>query len=250
MPKLRNVTGLKFGRLTAIKICGKTANKHTLWELRCECGNNTIAEISHLVDGRRVSCGCSKIAGNQIKKNLGRHGHCRNEKSTTTYRIWSGMIARCTNKKCLNWESYGGKGVKVCDRWRIFDNFLADMGERPPKMSIDRINNDGDYEPSNCKWATDIEQHRNRSDNVFWTYNGETLTISGWAEKLGINRHTLADRVRKSKWSIEKALTTPIMESKYMADAMNKKRWGFERKINALNPPIPDTANCVNVVVQ
>jgi len=137
-----------------------------------------------------------------------------------------GMIARCTYPSVKAYRFYGARGIKVCERWRTFENFLADMGERPAGMSIDRVDNAKGYEPGNCRWATDTEQHRNRTDNKFLTFQGKTLTIAGWAELLGIDRHTLADRIRKSGWTVEKALTTPVMSKSEIASITNKRRWG------------------------
>lgn len=125
-----------------------------------------------------------------------------------------------------SWPHYGGRGIKVCDRWLSFENFFADMGHSPNGLSLDRINNDGDYCPENCRWATDIEQHRNRSDNTYWTHDGKTRPIAEWAEVIGINKHTLADRVSKSGWSIEQALTTPVQTRSQVAAKANLTRWG------------------------
>jgi hypothetical protein len=110
---------------------------------------------------------------------------------------WVGMRARCNNPTTRHYDRYGGRGIKVCDRWQTFKNFLADMGERPPGKSLDRIDNDGDYEPGNCRWATRIEQRRNRGDVKKVTLNGITLPMIDWAERLGITWSTVLARLRR-----------------------------------------------------
>jgi len=137
------------------------------------------------------------------------------------------MWTRCSNPNSAMYKHYGARGISVCERWRSFDNFLADMGQRPsPKHSIDRFpNNDGNYEPGNCHWATDIEQHRNRSDNVLVTFNGQTLTCAEWDERLGKKHGFLRDRL-SSGWSVEDALTRLPMTKSEAAIAGNKVRWG------------------------
>lgn len=134
------------------------------------------------------------------------HGRSR----TPMHRVWCTMVERCTKPTSEKWPLYGGRGIKVCERWLTFSNFLADMGERPsPKHTIDRIDPDGDYEPSNCRWATQTEQQRNRRNNVRIEFNGETLCVSEWAERIGLRPHTLAYRLRAG-WSVKRALTEPL----------------------------------------
>jgi hypothetical protein len=123
------------------------------------------------------------------------------------------MISRCKNKSQVGYKNYGGRGISVCKRWLTFDNFFADIGKRPSsKHSLERINNDGNYEPINCRWATRKEQASNTRRNVFITFAGETLTIYQWAKKTGIAWTTLYNRLYRSKWPIEYALTKPIMD--------------------------------------
>jgi len=131
------------------------------------------------------------------------------------YRAWSGMRTRCTNRKFVDWAIYGGRGIKVCERWNSFAKFFADMGPKPsPRHSLDRKDSDGHYEPLNCRWATPKEQannwkHRNRK----LTFNGETLLLSEWSSRIGISRESLRDRI-DSGWPIEKALTTPAVRQR------------------------------------
>jgi len=125
---------------------------------------------------------------------------------TTEYRIWTAMIQRCHNKKTPSYRSYGKRGIQVCDSWRkSFLAFFADMGPRPAGLSLDRINNDGNYEPANCRWATKHEQARNRRDNVRITLNGATKSPDQWSAELGLSAHTISRR-RKEGYSPEEVL--------------------------------------------
>jgi hypothetical protein len=127
-----------------------------------------------------------------------------------SYRSWYSMIDRCTNPSKKGWENYGGRGIAVCERWRKFANFLSDMGDRPNGLSLDRIDNDKNYEPGNCRWATRGEQARNRRSNRLLTYKGETHVMKDWATILGIKYITLRYRLFVLGWTVEKALETPV----------------------------------------
>lgn len=131
------------------------------------------------------------------------------------YRAWSGMRTRCRNPKFVDWMIYGGRGIKVCDRWNSFAMFFADIGAKPsPRHSVDRIDSDGNYEPGNCRWATAKEQANNwRTRNRKLTFNGETLPLPEWAARLGVTRESLRDRI-DSGWSLQKALTTPAVRQR------------------------------------
>lgn len=127
------------------------------------------------------------------------------------YQIWNGMIQRCFNDKRKNYHRYGGRGITVCDRWLDFNNFIADMESTYQKgLTIDRIDNNGNYSPNNCKWSTTKEQANNRRNNHFITYQGMTKTLMGWANYLNLKHSTLAMRIEKYGWSIEKALTRRV----------------------------------------
>lgn len=126
------------------------------------------------------------------------------------YRIWHGMLSRCTRANVLHYNRYGGRGIRVCERWKSFENFLADMGKRPsPSHSLDRIDNDGDYCPENCRWATKTEQSRNTSANRLITFAGDTKTLTEWAETLGLKASTLYARLVTLGWPLEKAFNKP-----------------------------------------
>ena len=122
------------------------------------------------------------------------------------------MAKRCNNPKDKRYKNYGGRGIKVCDRWHKFENFYADMGDKPMGMSIDRINNNGNYAPENCRWATPFEQANNTVKNRKIIFKGKTLTVAQWSRELGIKRTTLSGRLNNYGWSTEKALTTKLMK--------------------------------------
>ena len=149
-----------------------------------------------------------------MKDKLGRencrHGHARNKKSTPTYSTWKSIKARCLDAKQSSYKYYGAKGIAICDRWMEFDNFLADMGERPSlNHSIDRIDSTGHYEPGNCRWATAKEQSRNTSRNRMITHNGITLCMAEWAENLGVSFTLVRARLNRG-WDHSRALTEPV----------------------------------------
>ena len=138
------------------------------------------------------------------------HGATKNGKWTKTYRIWHNMKQRCFNKNNQDYATYAGRGITICDRWRnSFQSFLSDMGECPQGMSIDRIDNDGNYEPGNCRWATQKMQMNNYSKNVYISYKGEKLHISVWAKRIGMSTETLQNRYNYG-WSTERMMTQPL----------------------------------------
>lgn len=143
----------------------------------CDCGNEVQVDPNSLRSGASSSCGCAKT----------KHGHAVNGKSTPTYNSWAMMLSRCENPKNDRYQRYGGRGISVCDRWHDFSSFLADMGERPDGTTIDRKDNDGNYEPSNCRWATDIEQVRNRSVSILVQLGGEVVTLKERCRATGEN---------------------------------------------------------------
>ncbi len=162
---LKDLKNQRFGRLIPIQHIGRN-KRRSLWECQCDCGKKLIVSSSHLVSGHTKSCGCYR---KEIKTLTAKHGHTSlqngKQSNSKTYYSWSAMIRRCSNKHYEHYSYYGGRGIKVCDRWlgkHGFQNFLVDMGERPEGLTIERENNEGNYEPSNCIWVDRITQARNR----------------------------------------------------------------------------------------
>lgn len=202
--RFQDLTGRRFGRLTVISCLGKTPGGMSVWLCKCDCGEIRKVQIGNLKNGHTSSCGCYNA---EHQADL-RRTHGLSE--TKEFKIWLGMIQRCCNKNHPAFDRYGGRGIKVSRCWRnSFAHFLADMGNCPSEEhSIERVDNDGNYESANCRWATRAEQSRNKKNNVWLTLNGRTQIVEDWAQELGFNPQALRDRMKKG-WSDEAVLTTP-----------------------------------------
>ena len=182
----KNISGLTFGRLTAIACVSKTKSGLNQWLCVCSCGTETVTLQKTLANGGTQSCGC--IADETFRKNCiefdtSIHGMS----GTPEHKTWKGIRARCSNPNEPNYKYYGGRGISVCKRWQKFESFFSDMGKRPTsKHSIDRINNEGNYAPENCRWATQTQQMRNTRSNRYITHDGKTMCVAAWAERLGM----------------------------------------------------------------
>jgi hypothetical protein len=205
MRKIQDLTGRVFGRLTVL---GRGADRPTpnglreiRWRCLCVCGGTTEAIKANLTHGRTQSCGCLRqelLAVGRVTHGMGADGR---------YPIWFAMKDRCLCETDPAYDRYGGRGITVCDRWlNDFPAFCADMGERPAGLTIERIDNNGNYEPGNCRWATMKEQSRNRRNNHMITHAGLTLCLAEWAERTAINYGTLRSRIARYGWSVERAL--------------------------------------------
>lgn len=206
----RDLSGLKFGRLKVVELHHTDQFRKSYWKCECECGKIVIVRGSALTTGNTKSCGCLIYESKNIK-----HGM----KHERLYRIWSGIKARCYTKNNKAYDRYGGRGISMCQEWK--DNFVAfykwamDNGYLDD-LSIDRINVNGNYEPSNCRWSTPKEQSDNKRCNILITISGITLDLQQWCDKIGINRSTVNTRVRICGWDYEKALTEPVRKHKNM----------------------------------
>lgn len=216
--KLTQLAGRKFGRLTALEYIpgNRRPGRRRLpgrWLCRCDCGQPSTPQAQALLGGTAKSCGC--LAREELIARSTKHGHAQTGRMTGAYKAWQAMMQRCYQASHIEYPSYGGRGIQVCDRWRHgFAAFLSDLGDRPsPSHSIDRLDGTGHYEPGNCRWATRVEQARNRSCNRMVTAFGRTQCIAAWAEETGINAGTLRNRIAVG-WDAERALREPVGPSR------------------------------------
>ena len=201
-----NLIGEKFKRLTPVK---ETRLRNRIaWICVCDCGNTKTVTSDDLKQKKVLSCGCLKKELDKTRKL--KHGNSK----TKIYNCWIGMIDRCTNPENSRYPSYGGRGIRVCERWMTLENFIEDMSPRPDgKVSIERIDNNKGYYPDNCKWATDSEQQSNKRNSCKYFFDGESLTVAEIARRVGINKGTLNSRL-KSGWGLIDATTIPVDKSR------------------------------------
>ena len=204
--KAKDITGQRFGRLIALGPVGKNDNSNVIWLCVCDCGKITNVVGDYLRKGGTRSCGCLSQESRTV------HGM----RGTAIYRIWSHIKGRCINQSDNAYASYGGRNIHICDEWRhdfqaFYDyvSALPDYGKKG--YSIDRIDNDGDYEPGNVQWSSSKQQSRNRRSNILLTYAGKTQCVADWADELGIKKTVLYDRIYNG-WTAEKILTQPIRQ--------------------------------------
>lgn len=201
----KDITGQKFGRLTAIRRAGKQGN-HLLWEFRCDCGKTVIALGINVKSGKMKSCGC--LRAEQGREQLSTHGLS----NTRLHEIWKSMRQRCNNPKNPSYPNYGGRGIAICPEWDDFKLFFdwAILHGYKDGLQIDRIDNDGDYCPENCRWADEKTQSNNRRSNTWLECRGERHTVAEWSDLTGIKQSTILVRMMKYGWSVEQALFTPV----------------------------------------
>lgn len=199
--KLIDLTGKRFSYLTVVSYLGREHHS-SVWRCICDCGSEAIVHSAALNSGTTKSCGCFR------KTRMGSMNLKHGRSDSDEYKVWDGMRQRCCNPNAPGWEYYGGRGIKVCDRWSSFESFFADMGERPSsKHSIDRFPNvNGSYEPGNCRWATWSQQARNRSNN---RVTGVFPSLIDAAESAGLPYKIVKSRIGHG-WSVEEALRQPI----------------------------------------
>ena len=223
-----SLIGNKYGKLTVIDYAGKSKYGGRLWLCRCECGNEVIVQTAQLNNGRKKSCGCLP---KENAKKIVRLAHEANRKykissNSRLYACWRGMITRCTNNKDRYFKDYGCRGIKVCNEWQDFDNFAewAMSNGYNNSLTIDRIDVNGNYEPSNCRWATAKEQANNKRKTKYFEHNGEQKTLSQLANEYSINYKLLYERVVIEHWDLERALTTPKMTPQQAVACSKVKR--------------------------
>jgi len=194
-------TGKRYGRLTAIRRDFDNLKNGTYWICRCKCGKEKSVPSQNLVRGMAKSCGC--LQREAAAKAQTKHG-C-SAASTAEYKSWMSMRTRCENASSINYKDYGGRGISICERWKSFENFIADMGKKPgPKYEIDRKDNEGDYCPENCRWATRRENSRNKRNNRLVEFDGDVQPLIVWCEKFKIPYHRALGRLNRG-WTPEEA---------------------------------------------
>jgi len=222
------LAGKTFGRLKVHEYIGESK-----WRTTCECGNEALVCASNLVHGLTRSCGCYnlELRRERARTNTLTHGESVGHVTSPEYNAWRAMWQRCTNPRRREFRDYGARGIRVCDRWKDFENFLDDMGRRPSGKgaggralySVDRLDNDGDYSPDNCRWATVLEQARNKRSNRYVVVRGErVLLTTALREHSGITQTQFYGRVARGMTE-EDAVLTPRMKSGRRAGVRYKK---------------------------
>lgn len=207
MRKITDLTGKTYARLTVISYSHTKPGGKVHWVCKCSCGKTTIVRSDQLKDGNTTSCGCRQKETLLLRET---HSEAFKGKKTHEYRAYHNMKARCLNKNHKHYHNYGGRGIIICDRWlESYANFLTDVGRAPgDDFSLDRINNDLNYEPGNCKWSTFSEQQNNKRTCRYLTFFGERKTLTQWAKTCGIDPRTLHYRA-VNNWPCDRFFLKP-----------------------------------------
>lgn len=222
-----DLLGQRHGRLIVVSLIGSRRNARNVserwWHLRCDCGSEIERRTK---DALRVrSCGCE--TSERMAAQNWKHGHTVRGHMSPTYKSWFSMHQRCYRPSCNGYVRYGGRGITVCDRWFVFEHFVADMGERPVGTTLDRINNNGNYELTNCRWSVAEVQQNNKRNAVLLTYDGRTQTIQQWSRETCLRWTVIWQRIHRYKWPIEEALTrAPNLANRQIQEAIAKGRTG------------------------
>lgn len=198
-----------YGRLVVVSkekiINGK--QQRIICQCQCACGQVRRVRLDALKRGASQSCGC--LQKEMVTERSMKHGHCSGNASSRAHMAWVAMTQRCGNINHKSFKDYGGRGVTVCERWAIFQNFLDDMGSPEPGQSIDRKDNNKGYSKDNCRWASSTDQGNNRRTNRVIEHEGKSMTVAEWARKIGVKQGLIHDRLRYG-WTTQAALTTPV----------------------------------------
>ncbi len=213
MKKAQNISGQSFGKLTVIERVGSKSH-NTTWKCQCECGNLVVVSRGNLLNGHTQSCGCNK---HQQAVNR-THGQSR----TRLYYVWRNMLNRCYNSKVSDYPNYGGRGISVCKEWKddfgTFSEWAFSSGYNPKakrgECTLERKDPNRNYDPGNCRWATETEQANNKRSNQYIEYKGERLTLTQAAKATGVPYKTLHKRICVLHWDVDRALSTPIRAEK------------------------------------
>lgn len=207
MNKKQDLTDQRFGMLTALSEVKERRQGKVMWLCKCDCGKLHIAPKTRLVNDKVHSCGCLRYI--RASKSLTKHG----KRHSRLYSIWANMKNRCHLESSTEYKRYGARGIHVCPEWRdnfqTFYNWAMENGYQD-NLTLERIENNGNYEPANCRWATTKEQNRNTRRTRYLTYGGKTQCIADWADETGLSQSLIRQRIEKLHWSIEKTLTTPV----------------------------------------
>lgn len=220
------LAGCRIGRFVVLEEAGRTSGGSIRWRCRCDCGVEKLVHGQKLRERLTLSCGCLR---HELARARITHGQSRSGHRTPEYQAWKGLISRCENPKNKCFDDYGGRGIVVCKRWReSFEAFFSDMGPRPlTKISLDRIDVDGPYSPKNCRWATAIEQARNKRTNCRIEYKGESRVLTEWAEILGVDIKFLSARLINGM-SVDQAFETPIRKTARGQERRKLGEWWVE----------------------
>lgn len=245
-PNIRDLTGQRFGRLVVLGLepgsVSAPRRRHLLWRCQCDCGTVTLSRGDALTSGRTKSCKClnrdlfiSNVLPAQLK-----HGDARKGAESKEYDAWIHAKQRCLNPRNAAFDNYGGRGIEICQRWiDSFENFLEDMGRCPPGLTLDRWpNNDGNYEPGNCRWATRLQQAQNRrarKDSTAISFEGRTQTLAQWVRETGISAPTISRRL-KDNWPADILFKPPKTTLTFSGRTMSVSEWAtaLNRNINTL----------------
>ncbi len=207
---VKDLRGSRFDRLSVIRYVGESK-----WECRCECGKTVVVNGNNMKNGHTKSCGCLKLE-NSVK-----HGKC----ATPEYTVWVNLRRRCNEPGHPSFARYGGRGIKMCAEWMSFKRFFSDVGPRPSSLhSIDRINNEGNYEPGNVRWATQSQQMSNTRATHFIEIDGIRQTVTEWAKQKGIAQSTISHRIARGMSETDAVMTSPRFGGRRVTNASNVVR--------------------------